>query len=162
MLKIILTAILIFMVNQAQAKFEMYLAYQYPSANSQTVSFPNDNFYMYQSKQPFIREDEIISLKPEYDAQLKMALIEIKLSQSAILKFNQLASQNSKYIDQKNFNKVKGLGVIINHVPYKGIQGVHQPLMKNQTRLFWTISDTNISRTEAMMKTQKIIDSFQK
>lgn len=154
--------IMCFVANLAQAKFEIYLAYQYPSANSQTASFPNDSFYTHRSKQPFIREDEIISLKPEYDAQLKMALIEIKLSQSAVLKFNQLATQNSKYIDQKQFEKMEGLAVLINDVPYKVIQGVHQPLAKNQTTLFWTISDTNTSRAEAMKKAHKMINSFKK
>lgn len=153
---------LLFITNTVQAKIELYLAYTYPVVNTKATSFPNDSFYIYQSKIPFISEPEIISLKPAYDAQLKMALIQIKLTKAAIQKFNKLARQNATHLDHRQFDKVVGLGVMVDHVTYQVIQGVHQPLPKNETTLFWTVSDMDISRDEANRISQKIINSFKK
>lgn len=149
MFKFFLSIPFLFMMNTVEAKIELYLAYQTPQIDTQTTSFSNDRNYIYQSKKPFIAADEILSLKPSYDAQLKMAVIKIEFADSAVQKFNALAIQNANYIDHQKFEQIVGLGVVINDKAHHVIQGVHQTLAENQHTLFWTVSDMNTPKAQA-------------
>lgn len=99
----------------AFSELEMRPAYYKNQTNSMRMTFPNDSFPRYVSKTPLLTNKDFISIKIVNGGIAFGRVLEVKISRSALTKYNKVANQKN----------MPSLGIFIKGKAVSLLQGMH-------------------------------------
>ena len=138
----------------ASAQVQFHFAYRAPRPDAVAASFPNDDFFTFMSRQPFIQAKDLLSAKTGYADGV--SYVEIEISNDAMKKINELAASNERAADRGAFQDRVGLAFVVDGKPVQVVQGVNGPLP--EPVIWWYLGNFNLSRDAALSEAEALAE----
>ena len=150
--KLVAAAALVGAAAGACAQVEFRLAYMQRVPESSPATFPNDVLYKFVSLSTFVGSKDL--LRATASVQDGRGVVEIRISEVAAKRFNELAKANARNQDRGSFESHVGLAVIVDGKTYQVIQGVFDPLPGNT--MWWRPADDRLPQKEQLRLAQEM------